>query len=145
MSTSANGRLADEDDDPWADFTVEVHDAQSLFDSKLGSATSDADGEFRLSYPGHGSDLFGPRRLEVRVYDKVRRVLHRAEMADTDDAQLALDPIQIRRADAEGLLVTLGVRGQRRRLARAGGRRPDRRLAWSPCIRVPTSLRRRGR
>jgi phosphatidylserine/phosphatidylglycerophosphate/cardiolipin synthase-like enzyme len=109
LSTSAAGRLADEDDRPWTEFTVEVHDAQALFDSKLGSAKPNGDGEFSVTYQGHNSALFGQRRLEFRVYDKVRRVLHREEVADTDDAQLVLNPTTIKRADAQGLLVTLGT------------------------------------
>lgn len=108
MSTSATGRLADEDEHPWTGLTVEVHDVNMLFDSPLGSAESDDHGDFRVEYFGNNAAQFGQRTLEIRVYDRVRRVLHSEQVADTDDPELVVQPINISRADAEGLLVTLG-------------------------------------
>jgi phosphatidylserine/phosphatidylglycerophosphate/cardiolipin synthase-like enzyme len=107
LSTSATGRLADENHRPWEGFTVAVSDVRALFDAELASAKTNAQGEFTLSYLGDSfAGQFGHRQLELTVYDKVRRVVHRELLDDTDDP-LTLDR-EVKRADGEGLLVTLG-------------------------------------
>jgi phosphatidylserine/phosphatidylglycerophosphate/cardiolipin synthase-like enzyme len=107
LSTSAAGRLADENNRPWEGFTVAVSDARALFHAELASAKTNDQGQFSLSYLGDSfAGQFGHRQLELTVSDKVRRVvLH--ELLDDTDAQLTLNRT-IKRADGEGLLVTLG-------------------------------------
>jgi hypothetical protein len=112
VSTFAVGKLVDEDDKPWQGLKVSIFDTVSLFRSPLNEqpATSEANGDFQLSYPSDDKiGLFGHRKLEVIVYDKVRRELLRHPITDVDnDTTLDIDRLTINRADGEGLPVTLG-------------------------------------
>ena len=109
MSTSATGRLADENNRPWEGFTVAISDANALFHAQLASTQTDGNGEFRLTYDEDTfAERFGHRRLELIVYDKVRRIVRRQLLDDTD-AELSLGEIEISGADGAGLLVTLGT------------------------------------
>ncbi len=113
MSTRATGRLVDENGTLWRQpqLTVEVHDESTLFgiDPRSVQATN---GVFVLGYPADVNDLgqeFGPRRLSVRVKDRVGRLLHEQELADVASDTLALGDITIKRAEVLGFLVTLGT------------------------------------
>lgn len=71
MSTTAIGRLTDEDGQPRNDFTVEVRDLAWLFDLQLGEAKSAADGRFSVSCNADAlAPEFGLRLMHLRVYDE---------------------------------------------------------------------------
>jgi phosphatidylserine/phosphatidylglycerophosphate/cardiolipin synthase-like enzyme len=111
VSTSATGRLVDEDNHPWENLTVSARSRSGLFDTDLAHQTSDADGRFTLNYsPDNPPALgFGPRGIAFTVTDKVLRVVARLERDDVADPVLAVGDVVIKRADATGFLVTLGT------------------------------------
>jgi hypothetical protein len=111
VSRFATGQLLDENDQPWEGLTVSVEDTVSLFRSPLNDepAISGSTGHFAVSYPPDEKiGLFGHRKLEVVVRDKVRRELLRHAVDDIDnDTTLDLDDLVIKQADGAGLRVTL--------------------------------------
>ena len=111
MSRFAAGQLLDENNQPWEGLKVSVEDTASLFRSPLNDepAISGSTGHFEVSYPPDEKiGLFGHRKLEVVVRDKVRRELLRHAVDDVDnDTTLDLDDLEIQRADGAGLRVTL--------------------------------------
>jgi phosphatidylserine/phosphatidylglycerophosphate/cardiolipin synthase-like enzyme len=110
VSTTLEGRLVDENGAPWESLTVSVHDTVGLFASKLGSATTAADGRFEIPFPDDPFVAeFGRRPVEVVVQDRVRRVLLRREFDDSDAPRLLVGDLVLRRADVLGFLVTLGT------------------------------------
>jgi PLD-like domain len=111
VSTFVTGQLLDENNRPWEALRVSILDTVSLFRSPLNAepAVSGSTGHFELAYPPDEKiGLFGHRKLEVVVKDKVGRVLLRHTVVDVDnDVSLDLDDLIIKRADGAGLRVTL--------------------------------------
>jgi phosphatidylserine/phosphatidylglycerophosphate/cardiolipin synthase-like enzyme len=106
MSTSATGRLVDENGTPWAGLTVTVHDDTTLLPFAIGRERSGQDGRFRVDFttpPADGTTL----RIEVR--NNLGRVLLATERRDPDEATLNLGELVLRRVEATGFLVTLGT------------------------------------
>jgi phosphatidylserine/phosphatidylglycerophosphate/cardiolipin synthase-like enzyme len=106
MSTSATGRLVDENGAPWAGLTVTVHDDTTLLPFPVGRKRTGQDGRFRVDFtarPADGTTL----RIEVR--NDLGRVLLATERTDPVGATLNLGELVLRRVDATGFLVTLGT------------------------------------
>jgi phosphatidylserine/phosphatidylglycerophosphate/cardiolipin synthase-like enzyme len=106
MSTSATGRLVDENGAPWAGLTVTVHDETTLLPFAVGRERAGQDGRFRVDYTTRPS---GGRTLRIEVRNDLGRVLLATERDDPDGAALDLGELVLRRVDATGFLVTLGT------------------------------------
>lgn len=112
MSTTATGRLVDENGQLWEGLQVVVRDVSPIIESDLAKATTGPDGRFSLSYPADPfvtDPSIGPRQLSVRVLDLVHRVLVVKDQPDPAADVLALGDIVLRAADGKGLPVTLGT------------------------------------
>ncbi len=112
MSTTATGRLVDENGNAWSGLAVVVRDLSPIIESDLAHGESGADGRFSLSYE---ADVFvtnptiGTRVLSVRVFDRVHRLLLTRDQADPSGDTLDLGDVVLRTADVRGFPITHGA------------------------------------
>ncbi|HXL91632.1 MAG TPA: phospholipase D-like domain-containing protein [Streptosporangiaceae bacterium] len=112
MSTSLTGKLINDSGVPLPGLTVVVADESACTDLTLGSADSQSDGTFSVSYVG---DLtvtsFGARTLGIRVFTQAHRQLLYQTRPDSGTAPISLGDLQIAQTEVTGWTVTLGGKG----------------------------------
>jgi phosphatidylserine/phosphatidylglycerophosphate/cardiolipin synthase-like enzyme len=108
MSTSAVGRIVDHGGDPLPGLRVVMKDESALFSADLGTADSQGDGTFTVTYGGDLTPDLGTRKLGIYVFTLGHRQLSYQTKDDVSDPQLTLGDIEISHNEATGYTVTLG-------------------------------------
>lgn len=103
------GRLLDEAGQPWQGLTVVVRHESALYPSALGSDTSSVNGRFEITIGEDPLPGEFPRHLQLRVVDRVQRIMLRAERRDVTADVLDFGDLELARAEVEGFLATLGT------------------------------------
>jgi len=110
-NTGVKGRVVDELGADYAGLIVAAYDKDALFgDERLGWEATGVGGGFQITYSPGKYGLEANPDIVVRVYDRVRRVVHET-LVHEDVAAPVLDvgTLVVRRDLVEGFAVTLGT------------------------------------
>ena len=108
MSSRTQGRVTDRQGRGWEGLRVSIRVPTALFGNEIGHAETGASGDYDFTYIPDMTEAGGHRDLELRVQDRVGRVLVEESLTDISDAVLINADIVIDQADGSGYLVTLG-------------------------------------
>ena len=112
MSTSAQGKVVDDQGGDVAGLTLVLDDVSGLLERELGRVEKTASGSFTLNYPADGSELGRRLRLRIRIG---LHILKEIEKDDVTAAQLGFGSIPLASgAEATSVLATLGTGVQSR-------------------------------
>ncbi len=104
-----SGRVIDESKVGVAGLTVLVYDHDVLFpDEPLGRAETDANGDFKVSYPAGSYGLEAAPDLQLRVFDRTNRRVHQSDVEQNVVAPILAwkKAIKVNRADVDGWFAT---------------------------------------
>jgi phosphatidylserine/phosphatidylglycerophosphate/cardiolipin synthase-like enzyme len=108
MSTSAQGRVIDENGTGVAGLRVLVIDASHLDIGDLGFADTGAAGDFVVSYDADPHTDLGTRQMRIVVFSSMHRQLSSTEVPDVAADVLPIADIKIASVEHSGWTVTLG-------------------------------------